>query len=131
MEAEQVQTRLRQFQTQRPDYMRRLAAQLGQRSSARSPLLSIFGRSYYQWRYRRRLSQAMRTLEQLEESQRQQLEQLFNRERELDRQIEVLETARRLLRFWHIFHVPIGLTLFFSAAVHVIATLYFRAGLFK
>ena len=51
--------------------------------------------------------------------------------RELERQTEMLETARRLLRLWHILHIPFGLTLFFSVALHVVATIYFRAGLFR
>ena len=58
------------------------------------------------------------------------LGQLLTRKRELDRQAEMLDAARRLLRYWHILHVPVGLTLFFSVTIHIVATFYFRAGLF-
>jgi prefoldin subunit 5 len=92
--------------------------------------LTVFGRSYYQWRYRRQLNAALRQLDEIEESQRRQLQQLLTRKRELDRQAEMLEAARRLLRYWHILHVPVGLTLFFSIIIHIVATFYFRAGLF-
>lgn len=126
-----VQTALSQFEAQKPAQIRQLVARLSQRAGQRNPLLTIYGRSFYRWRYRRQIKRALRRLEQLEESQRKQLEQLLTRKRELERQTEMLETARRLLRMWHIFHVPIGLTLFFSAVIHIAATLYFRAGLFR
>jgi len=70
-------------------------------------------------------------MEQLETSHRRQLEQLFARKRELERQTEMLETARRMLRSRHILHVPVGLPLFFSVAIHVAATIYLGAGLFN
>ena len=56
---------------------------------------------------------------------------MLTRRRDLQRQTEMLEAARRVMRVWHILHIPFGLTLFFSVALHVIATVYFRAGLFK
>ncbi len=125
-----VQTALSQFEAQKPEQVHQLVARLSQRPTQRNPLLTVYGRFFYQWRYRRRLHRAVRRLEQLEESQRRQLEQLLSRKRELERQTEMLEATRRFLRAWHIFHVPLGLTLFFSVAIHIAATLYFRAGLF-
>jgi hypothetical protein len=131
-EASQLQTAVSQFQAHKSAHVQQIIAQLSQRrSQKRNPLLTVFGRSYYQWRYRRRLKRAMRELDQLEESQRRNLSQLLTRKRELDRQAEMLDAARRLLRYWHILHVPVGLTLFFSAIIHVIATFYYRAGLFQ
>ena len=41
------------------------------------------------------------------------------------------ETMRRWFRLWHTIHIPIGLTLFVSLAIHIIATIYFRAGIFR
>jgi prefoldin subunit 5 len=130
-EIQDIQVALYQFQTQKPELVRQLVARLSQRAGQDNPLLMLFGRSLYQWRYRRQLRRALRGLEQLEDSQRRQLEELLARKRELERQTAMLETARRLLRSWHILHIPIGLTLFFSVGIHVIAVLYFRAGLFK
>lgn len=130
-EAQGVQDALARFQAEKPGRVREVVADLGQRQNAgRGDVLTVFGRSYYQWRYRRQLTRALRSLEQLEQGQQQLLAELLSRQRELARQIEMLEAARRLLRYWHLLHVPIGLTLFFSVAIHIVATLYFRAGLF-
>ncbi len=130
-EAGKLQTAVSQFQAHKSAQVQQTIAELSRRNDRRNPLLTVFGRSYYQWRYRRRLNRAIRQLDQIEESQRRQLSQLLSQKRELDRQAEMLDAARRLLRYWHILHVPVGLTLFFSATIHVVATFYFRAGLFQ
>lgn len=131
-EAQRIQAALTRFQDQKSDHIQVMIRQLSVgRIQRRNPLLTVLGRSYYQWRFRRRLNRSLRELSQLERGQRAQLAKLLSRKRELDRQVEMLESARRLLRFWHILHIPFGLTLFLSVAVHVFATLYFRAGLFK
>ena len=41
------------------------------------------------------------------------------------------ETMRRWFRLWHTIHIPLGLTLFTALAIHIVATIYFRAGIFK
>lgn len=41
------------------------------------------------------------------------------------RQINNLAAARRLLSLWHTVHIPLGLTLFMVALVHVGATIYY------
>lgn len=49
-----------------------------------------------------------------------------NRKYELvRRQINNLAAARRLLSLWHTIHIPLGLTLFMVALVHVGATIYY------
>lgn len=126
-----IQSSLADFESQKPEQVRQIVEQLSQRTLHRHPLITLYGRVFFQWRYRRRVQRALRGLAQLEASQRKQLAQLLNRKRELERQTEMLETARRVLRSWHILHVPIGLTLFFAVAIHVFATLYFGAGLFN
>ncbi len=129
-EAAQVHAELTKFQSEKSMRVQQLVAELSERHNQnRNDVLTVFGRAYYQWRYKRQLNRALRQMDQLLQEQRQQLEALLLRQRELARQIDMLESARRLLRFWHIFHVPFGLTLFFSAAVHIVATIYFRAGL--
>ncbi|MCB9419651.1 MAG: hypothetical protein H6667_07595 [Ardenticatenaceae bacterium] len=129
-EAQQLETAVNQFQAQKSQHVQQIIAQLSQRDTNRNAFLTVFGRSFYQWRYRRKLNRVLRQLNEIEESQRRQLGELLSRQRELARQAEMLDAARRLLRYWHILHVPIGLTLFFSVAIHIIATFYFRAGLF-
>ena len=120
-----------QFEAQKSERVQKIVAELSKRQSGRNPFLTILGRSYYQWRYQRRLKQQLKQLDQLVGEQKQQLGQLLTRRRDLQRQIDMLEAARRVMRVWHILHIPFGLTLFFSVALHVFATLYFRAGLFK
>lgn len=129
-EARQLATAVAQFQAQKSQHAQQIISQLSQRHTKRNAFLTVFGRSFYQWRYRRKLDRALRRLDEIEESQRRQLSELLARQRELARQVEMLEAARRLLRYWHILHVPIGLTLFFSVIIHIVATFYFRAGLF-
>jgi hypothetical protein len=33
---------------------------------------------------------------------------------------------RRLLGLWHAFHVPLGMTLFAAAFLHIVGALYYR-----
>jgi len=126
-----IEYKLAQIKAQRPQREQEIVTSLSQRTTQRNPLLTVVGRSFYQWRYHRRLQKELRRLDQLEEQQRQQLAALLEQKRTLERQIDMLATTRRLLRAWHILHIPIGLTLFFSVGIHILATIYFRAGLFK
>ncbi len=126
-----IQAELSQFQAKKSAHVNQVINELSQRHAQRPPWLTILGRSYFQRQFQRQARKAIRQLDSIEKSQRQQLERLLTRNRELARQMDMLETARRLMRFWHVLHIPFGLTLFFSVAVHVTATLYFRAGLFQ
>ena len=129
-EARGLETAVTQFQAQKSQHAQQIISQLSQRNTKRNAFLTVFGRSFYQWRYQRKLNRALRQLDEIEESQRRQLGELLSRKRELARQAEMLDAARRLLRYWHVLHVPIGLTLFFSITIHIVATFYFQAGLF-
>lgn len=42
-----------------------------------------------------------------------------------------LQRVQRLFAVWHIVHIPLGLALFISVALHIGAALYYRAGLFR
>jgi hypothetical protein len=53
------------------------------------------------------------------------LERTFRRRRELQRQIDSLATARRMLAVWHSVHIPLGIALFAAAFVHAGAALYY------
>jgi hypothetical protein len=86
-------------------------------------------RGWDDWRYRRQLQSKVRQIEKTERRKLGDVERMLMRRRSLERQIGMLESARRLLSVWHVAHVPMGLALFGSAAIHVAATLYFRAGL--
>lgn len=130
-EIRSVSQNITQFEAQKPERVQQLVAELSQRPTGRNPLLTILGRSYYQWRFQRRLKRELKKMDQLVAEQKQQISQMLTRRRDLQRQTEMLEAARRVMRIWHILHIPFGLTLFFSVALHIFATIYFRAGLFK
>jgi hypothetical protein len=57
----------------------------------------------------------------------QALQKLVNQRDRLRRQVASMATARRLLSIWHAIHVPLGLTLFAMAFVHVIGAIYFAS----
>lgn len=126
-----IERQLDFLKAQRPLPEREIITALSERTAERNPLLTVIGRAYYQWRYCRRLRKELRRLHQSESRSRQQLATLLGQKRNLERQVESLAASRRLLRAWHILHIPLGLTLFFSIALHIAATLYFRAGLFR
>lgn len=59
---------------------------------------------------------------------RNQLDQLarsLQRRRALSLQIAVIATARRMLGLWHTIHVPLGVVLFTTAIIHIIAAVYY------
>lgn len=126
-----VSQRIAQFEAEKPERVRQFVEELSQRPTDRNPLLSILGRSYYQWRFKRKLKRKLKQMDQLATEQKQELSKMLTRRRDLQRQTEMLQAARRVMRIWHILHIPFGLTLFFSVALHITATIYFRAGIFK
>ena len=53
------------------------------------------------------------------------LQSMLNQRNRLKRQIASIATARKLLSIWHAIHIPLGLTLFAMAFVHIIGAIYF------
>ena len=94
-----------------------------QRGTARA----LLSRALVDWQYRRDLARQLRRLSQAERQQMNELSRLLRRRRELERQIASLQSAHRLMSAWHTVHVPMGVTLFMSAFLHVIGTLYYGA----
>lgn len=130
-EMQAIEEKLTQLKMMRPQREQEIVTALSERTTQRNPMLTMLGRSYYQWRYHRRLQKELRRLDQIETQQRQQFSQLLEQKRTLERQMEMLAATRRMMRAWHLLHIPFGLTLFFSVAIHIFATFYYRAGLFK
>jgi hypothetical protein len=54
-----------------------------------------------------------------------EIKQLQKREQQLSRQLTSLARARRGLAIWHMVHVPIGIVLFLSAIIHIVAAFYY------
>jgi hypothetical protein len=127
---EQVQRGLATLARQHSAAVRALVEADAQRARRpRGDLALVLLRGWDDWRYGRRLRGAVRRLERSERRALGEVERLLLRRRTLERQVRMLESARRLLAVWHVAHVPMGLALFGSVAIHVVATLYFRAGL--
>ncbi len=53
------------------------------------------------------------------------LQELQNQHRKLQKVIRQRQTARRLFSLWHTIHIPLGLTLFLIAFIHIGAAIYF------
>lgn len=49
---------------------------------------------------------------------------LASRDR-LEKQLSTMERTRKVMAIWHALHVPLALSMFLVAAVHILATLYF------
>jgi hypothetical protein len=59
------------------------------------------------------------------DEQARQLDVLTKRRDQIRRQMAGLASTRRWLAIWHAIHIPIGMTLFCLAFVHVVAAIYF------
>jgi hypothetical protein len=75
--------------------------------------------SNFQWRlHQRRMNVQIR-------DQTRALGKLEQQRRTLSRQIVTLSIARRMLSLWHTIHIPIGLALFVTAFIHILAAIYY------
>lgn len=132
LEIRQVQTSIAGLVDQRSAAVQALvAADAGRQRVMRGDWALVVMRGWDDWRYRSRLRGQVRGLERSEKQKLGDVERLLNRRRNLERQMRMLQAARRLMSVWHIAHVPMGVALFSSAAIHVAAEIYFRAGLLR
>jgi hypothetical protein len=98
-----------------------------QSDTQQSTIGSVLIRGWRDWQYRRDVNRQLRQLDRTERLAAKELTRVLRRRRELERQISTLQAAHRLMSTWHTIHVPMGVTLFLSAFLHVIGTLYFGA----
>ncbi len=63
-------------------------------------------------------------------AQAAELKKLLRQRDRLRRQISSLASARRMLSIWHAIHIPLGLTLFAMAIVHIVGAVYY-AGMIR
>jgi hypothetical protein len=86
----------------------------------------LIGRLFSDISYSRRWSKARQQLKgKISHDQIVQLNRLVNTQRETQIQQTYQLEARRLLALWHTVHVPIGITLFILAFIHVGAAIYY------
>lgn len=88
---------------------------------------TILMRAMDEWWYHRDLRRQVRGLEKAEKRKLSDIERLLEQQRRLERQMRTYGSARRLFGLWHIIHVPMGLALFGSVGLHIVAALYYRA----
>jgi len=128
-EIQYVQTALAELALQRSAAVRTLVeAEARGKVNVPGKWIRVLMRSWDEWRYRRQLHHRIRQLEKAEKRKLSDVERLLAQRRKLERQKQMLDSARRLFSWWHVAHVPLGLALFGSAAVHIVATFYFGAG---
>jgi hypothetical protein len=94
-----------------------------------SSLGLIFGRIFDDARYHRQWQREIRRLPRMAQANFARLEQLQFQRRTLQRQVESLVMARRLLGLWQSVHIPIGVALFTAALIHAGGALYYMTSL--
>jgi hypothetical protein len=85
----------------------------------------VLGRAFAEARYRQQWQHELRRLPPKTQADFARLEQLQFQHRTLQRQVESLVMARRLLGLWQRVHIPIGVALFTAAFFHVAGALYY------
>lgn len=90
-------------------------------------MVEVLAHRWREWQEQRQLRAALGRLEKEEKSRLDEIERLIRRQQRLVRQIRSLQTVRRLMGLWHTAHVPLGLTLFTSMVIHIVATIYYGA----
>lgn len=109
-----------------PEAQLLLRAQLDSLTGERgSDTVVIFLRGLMEWNARLAWRRLARQLESAPQEQLARLERSLRRRRMLQRQVNVLATARRLLGMWHTVHVPLGVVLFTTALIHILAAIYY------
>jgi hypothetical protein len=86
---------------------------------------AIFTRRLDEWRQKRGVTAEIKKLNQEEQARLAEIEQMLAQQQRLMRQIKSLKTVRRLMGWWHTFHVPLGLTLFTAMFIHIFASLFY------
>lgn len=89
------------------------------------PPLAIFTRRFEEWREKRKISAEIKKLDREEQARLAEIEQMLEQQQRLIRQIKSLQTVRRMMGWWHTFHVPLGLTLFTAMFIHIFASLFY------
>jgi len=110
-------------------YRRRMAA-AGSKQAPPEPrvgsgLWALLTRGVSDLSFDLRRAWARRNLPADVKRQASELDSLLRRRRDLQRQIRLLQTARRVLALWHTIHIPIGIALFIMAFFHIGAAIYY------
>lgn len=80
-----------------------------------------------EWQAQRHIRRAIRQLDKEERARLKEIEGMLRRQQNLARQIRSLQSVRRMMGWWHVAHVPLGMTLFTAMTIHIVATIYYGA----
>jgi len=93
--------------------------------ASRRGIVSVLGRTWDEWNYRRQVRRALEQEGAVEMSQWHEIGRLLRRRHRLERQVNSVAAARRLMAQWRLAHVPLGTALFTAIGLHVVAALVF------
>jgi hypothetical protein len=85
----------------------------------------VFGRFWYDFQAALADRRPWRNLTGANRARAHQLVYLKQKRDQIRRQISSLNYARRMLSIWHLVHIPLGLTLFALAVLHIVAAIYY------
>ena len=112
----------------RLDTVERLVAQeTAVSTTADLSTTAVFFHRYQSWQSERQIKTAVSALNREEQNRLKEIERALRQQQRLVRQIQSLQTVRKMMGWWHTAHVPLGLTLFTSMTIHIIATIYYGA----
>jgi hypothetical protein len=85
----------------------------------------VLARGYLRWRERRRVQAELASLQGEDRDKVEALAGLLEDHYRLLLQAHSIVAMRRMLAWWHLFHVPMGAVLFTLAFIHVFAAVYY------
>lgn len=116
---------LKQWIERQPAEIRQAGLRLASIPPVDNGILSVLARFVYDLDLRLRLLDEQQKTRKVYRAQIMQLNAMIKQRQKLQRQVAGLAQARRLLAFWHAVHVPLGITLFVTAFIHIIAAIYY------
>ncbi len=122
--AETLQKELDEWIVHRPMLTSLLAAETTPTKTTNWP--DVLLRTWKDYAYDHHMHAELQGLGQTDGARVRELESLLQRQHRLERQIASLDVVHRIMGLWRLAHIPLGLTLFTTAFIHIVAALYFR-----
>jgi len=123
-----IEVELQRFMIQKPEIAAPLTSLLAALDVPGPPVASaglVLGRWLEDASYRRLWQREKRRLPAVARANLAHLERLHTQRRTLQRQVDSLVVARRLLGLWQSIHIPIGMALFTMAFIHAVVAFYY------
>jgi hypothetical protein len=106
-----------------------LGIDAGKITASESPVargwMLVLARPWVRWRRQQQWRRLLGKGDAKSRRESRRLHDLLAEREGLQRQLQSVEAARRLLALWHLFHVPLGGVLFTLAFIHIAAALYY------